>query len=298
MRRRRQLVDHVGVLASDLELAADELARAGFRLTDPVSLMKPGPDGMTLVPSGGRQRTIMLDQGYLEIQTIKDSATGHPLAKRAKRYSGAHLLAFATRDAAATARRWRSVGLVVGPVQRWRRATSTGREADFSFVIIDEATTPSAMIIATQHHTPRRIRPPGVTVHPNGARRLVEVLVVAAVARDGWDRFERLVGSAPIADGGDGMRFVGSRDTVSVGGSRWLISRSPIPPPSPDSVAGVVLAVEDVDRFVRWLRPTAIDHGELDGVRWFRLPAAGLVVGAVPDEDVSPCASPGSAVGR
>jgi hypothetical protein len=282
------------VLASDLEVAAAELARSGFRLTDPVPLMKPGPDGITLVPSGGRQRTIMFDRGYLEIQTIEVAASGHPLAKRARRYSGAHLLAFATRDAAATARRWSSAGLDVGQVQRWRRATSTGREAEFSFVIADEATTPAAMIIATQHHTPRRIRPPGVTNHRNGARRLVEVLVVATAVHDARDRFERLVGSAPIADGRDGIRFVGGRDSLSVGGPRWLTSRSPIPPPSQDSIAGVVLAVDDLDHFVRSLRSTAIDGGELGAVRWFRLPGSGLVVGAVLDEDVQPCASPGS----
>lgn len=280
------LVDHVGALVTALGDTSDRLHRAGFRTTPAVDLLRPDDDG-EMVPSGGRQRCVMLHRGYLEIQAIEDPHRPHPLRDRALRYQGWHVLALRTADAAGFGAVARAGGVPVGGVQRWRRPTATaGAEAEFSFVVVEPDRTPEALVIATQHHTPDLVRPTGCTDQPNGALAVAEVLVVTADPGDVADRYRRLTGRAGVDDGSGGHRFTGGADAVTVGDHDWLTRRCPVRPPGPDALAAVVLTVADVDRFARHLglAPT-IDHGVRAGVRWFQLAGTALVVGAVPEEE-------------
>ena len=248
--------------------------------------MRPGSDLATMVESGGRQRCVMFKRGYVEIQQIEGKAFDHPLAERVHRYQGLHVLALATADAAATAQRWASQGLSDGEIHRWGRpAGGAGGFAEFSFVVAHEAATPSALVIATEHHDPDLIRPPGSVEHPNGAEALRECLVSASEPNFAAGNYAALTGVSPEDDGFGGRQFGDGQGSLTVGSTDWVRRRIPFGPAAPDCLVAAVLSVDDAIRFARNVSSAGgIALGVRGGVEWFSLPETGFVLGAVQED--------------
>ena len=276
-------VDHVGGVVPDLAAASATLDQAGFSLTFPASLMRPGRDRATMVESGGRQRCVMFKRGYVEIQQIEGNALDHPLAERVHRYQGLHVLALATADAAATAQRWASRGLSDGKLHRWGRpAGGAGGFAEFSFVVAHKAATPSALVIATEHHDPDLIRPAGSVEHPSRIEALHECLVSASDPGLATGTYAALTGVDPEDDGFGGRQFGDGQCSLTVGSPDWVRRRIPLDPVAPDCIAAAVLSVADATRFAGNVSSAGgIALGSRGGVEWFSLSEIGLVLGAV-----------------
>jgi len=245
--------------------------------------MRPGHDRATMVASGGRQRCVMFKRGYVEVQQIEAKALDHPLAERAHRYRGLHVLALATADAAATAQRWASHGLSDGEIHRWGRPTGgTGGFAEFSFVIAHEAATPSALVIATEHHDPDLIRPAASVRHPNGAEALHECLVSVSDPSFATGTYEALTGVSPEDDGFGGHQFGDGHGSLTVGSPDWVRRRLPVDPAAPDCIVAAVLSVADAAHFAANVDSAGgIALGGRGGVEWFFLSATGFVLGVV-----------------
>ena len=245
--------------------------------------MRPGRDRATTVESGGRQRCVMFKRGYVEIQQIEGNALDHPLAERVHRYQGLHVLALATADAAATAQRWASRDCLTensiggGGLQE----VQAGSQSSHS-VVAHKAATPSALVIATEHHDPDLIRPPGSVEHPNGVAALHECLVSASNPNFATGTYAALTGVNPEDDGFGGQQFGEGQGSLTVGSPDWVRRRIPLDPAAPDCIAAAVLSVADATRFAGNVSSAGgIALGSRGGMEWFSLSEIGLVLGAV-----------------
>lgn len=245
--------DHVGVLVRDLDAAAARLEALGFRLTAPAAHAAEGGR------PGSVQRSLMLRSGYLEIQSIADLDGPHPLAPAARRFFGAHILAFGVDDPETARRTVLARGLPVGEVLRWSRPVAeSGAEARFTFFAAPYDPADGAFLCWVRQETPDVVRPPALLDHPNGVLALDGVVI----ATDGpADRLlERFAACGGIPDGHGGVRLRGGRVVVA--------GRSALP-------EAVARAPWPADPFVAMLTATATDPDDIGR----RAAAAGVAVG-------------------
>ena len=85
-------LDHVGVVGHDLAALAAQYERLGFTLTP------------RALAGGGRiaNRCAMLRQGYLELMALAPGGSSATVARMLARHAGAHIIALAVDDEAAT----------------------------------------------------------------------------------------------------------------------------------------------------------------------------------------------------
>jgi hypothetical protein len=194
-------LDHVGFVAPRLDALRATFVRLGFAPTEPAALQAVDASGRT-VALGQSSAHVVFERGYLELSEVHTRDPSHHLAHYASRYDGAHILALATADAAA-ARAAAVAGCVdVGPLQTATRRVDYGAapgDARFSWFMASASASPEALVCVVEHLTPERIFQPEVQRHPNGARALTRVCVVAAAAADLDRRFGAL--GKPSGDG-------------------------------------------------------------------------------------------------
>jgi catechol 2,3-dioxygenase-like lactoylglutathione lyase family enzyme len=249
--------DHVGVLVRDLDAAAARLEALGFRLTAPAAHAAEGGR------PGSVQRSLMLRSGYLEIQAIADIDGPHPLAPAARRFFGAHILAFGVDEPEAARRTVLARGLPVGDVLRWSRPVAeSGAEARFSFFAAAYDPADGAFLCWVRQETPDVVRPPALLDHPNGVLALDGVVI----ATDGppGRLIDRLAACGGIPDGRGGVRLRGGRVVVA--------GRAALP-------AAVAQAAWPADPFVAILTATATDPDDVVGRAMAAGVAAGVAVG-------------------
>src|ERR1700677_872182 len=94
-------LDHVGVVGHDLAALAAQYERLGFALTP------------RALAGGGRiaNRCAMLRQGYLELMALAPGGSSATLTRVLARHAGAHIIALAIQDTAATIARLRLAGI-------------------------------------------------------------------------------------------------------------------------------------------------------------------------------------------
>lgn len=164
-------LDHIGLIVPDLERSCDLLGRLGFRQTRRAEHTRSNARGET-VPAGSAQRSIMLQQGYVETMQITDMQAGHPLTAAAAQRTGLHILALGTMDASATHAELARRGLTLSPLRDWSRPVRedgvTGL-AEFRFFDTPWAAGDPSYVCWVQHRTPELMRPAQLLEHPNGA---------------------------------------------------------------------------------------------------------------------------------
>jgi catechol 2,3-dioxygenase-like lactoylglutathione lyase family enzyme len=169
-------IDHAVVMVRDLDAAAASWKRLGFTLS---------PRGTHSAHMGTGNYTMMLDPDYIELLGVL-APTEHNAPARAmlERHEGIERVAFTAVDAAAGAEEIRVRGLApVGPTDFERPVTMPDgglSAAKFRTFLWPNAEAPAAMrIFACQHKTRETVWIPELMKHPNGAKRLRQILLVA-----------------------------------------------------------------------------------------------------------------------
>jgi catechol 2,3-dioxygenase-like lactoylglutathione lyase family enzyme len=170
-------IDHAVVVVRNLDAAAQSWRRLGFTLS---------PRGVHSAKMGSGNYTIMLDSDYIELlgvllETEHNAPTRAFLAKRGE---GVERIAFTALDAAAGAEEIRARGYEpLGPTDFERPVTlPDGRQSAAKFSIFQWplAEAPGGLrIFACQHKTRESVWIPELMKHANGARGLMEALVVS-----------------------------------------------------------------------------------------------------------------------
>lgn len=192
-------LDHVAHWVPDLDAAAAQLERLGFRLTPYTEHANSTAPGEPIRPAGSANRCIMLREGYLEILTpTADTAIGRELRAGISRYVGVHLAAFSCTDAEAQRARLVAAGFDQRPVVDLRRETelADGTRGTLRFTVIRPV--PGVMaegrIQFLSHHTPDMLWEERWLQHPNTVERLSELVVCIAAPDEAAARFERYLG--------------------------------------------------------------------------------------------------------
>jgi hypothetical protein len=200
----------------------------------------------------------MLRRGYLELIGITDPAYAGRLRQDLARYEGLHIIAFGTPDANRTAEELRVAGIDVKPPRMLERSIAhDGATALARFEIVDfpETAVPEIYGFAIHHATPDLLWEPPLLEHPNGAERLEGVIIAVDQPADFGARLSRLLGVAPSEQ--RIMTFDLAAGQVRVVDRKWIASTIGETPEVP-WVAGLTLAVADLDRAAEVLRDGAV----------------------------------------
>jgi hypothetical protein len=190
-------LDHVAHFVGDAEAASGALARAGFAPT-PISIqVNPDPAGGAPSPTGTGNVTCMLDRGYLEVLfKTADTPLGQELDAAMARYHGVHLAAFAVADVVATHARLAQSGFRMQPLVAMQRPVETEAGEDiaaFSVVRVAPVEMPEGRIQALMHRTEHAVWQPRWLSHPNGARGLIDIVIVEGDVEEASRRFRRFL---------------------------------------------------------------------------------------------------------
>jgi catechol 2,3-dioxygenase-like lactoylglutathione lyase family enzyme len=198
-------LDHVVVIVRDLDAAATNWARLGFKVST---------RGVHSAHMGTANHTLMLDNDYLELMGIvaptdRNAPTRALLEKR----EGIERAAFTTIDAAAgiAALHARGMTEAIGPTDFSRPVDlADGRRTEAKFATFQwplEERPGGLRIFACQHFTRDAVWLPELTGHPNGAHRIDHVEMLSADPDMAAAHMSRLI-DMPILSETDGARRV------------------------------------------------------------------------------------------
>src|SRR5882672_11151597 len=186
-------LDHVGHFVPDREAASHAFVRCGFAPT-PVSV-QVNPDG-TLTGTGNI--CAMFARGYVEVLfKTADTPLAAEIDLSMARYGGVHLAAFAVADAGKAHARLGAAGLVLRPLVSMQRPvdTETGpATAAFTVARVERGAMAEGRIQTLTHHSEDTVWQKRWLAHPNGARGLASVVIVAADVDEAAARFALFTG--------------------------------------------------------------------------------------------------------
>jgi len=186
-------LDHVGHFVPDREAASHAFLRCGFAPT-PVSV-QVNPDG-TLTGTGNI--CAMLARGYVEVLfKTADTPLAAEIDLSMARYGGVHLAAFAVADAGKAHTRLGAAGFALRPLVSMQRPvdTETGpATAAFTVARVERGAMAEGRIQILTHHTEDAVWQKRWLAHPNGARALASVVIVAPDVEEASARFARFTG--------------------------------------------------------------------------------------------------------
>ena len=208
-------IDHAVVMVKDLDKAAENWKRLGFIVS---------PRGTHSPHMGSGNYTIMLDPDYMELLGVL-TPTEHNAPARAfleKRGEGIERVAFTAVDSIAGAEEIRARGYPpVGPTDFERPVTmpdGTLSAAKFRTFQWPTAEAPGGVrIFACQHKTRETVWIPELMKHANGAKRLLQVLIVSPEPAKDAAHMSRMIdrdvkteadGAIAVPSGSDRADFV------------------------------------------------------------------------------------------
>jgi len=199
----KRAIDHLVLAVRDLEAARATYARLGFTLTP-----------QARHPFGTQNSLVQLQGNFLELLAIGDPAAIPPAAPGHFRFAefnreflakreGMSMLVFASMDARRDRRELLERGLqTYEPFDFERKARlPDGGEATvgFSLAFVTEPRMPDAAFFVCQQHAPQHFWKSEYQHHPNGARAVVEVTMLASDPAGYVEFFRRLVEPAAVA---------------------------------------------------------------------------------------------------
>ncbi|MGQ0652051.1 MAG: VOC family protein [Betaproteobacteria bacterium] len=247
-------LDHVAHFVPDLDAAARVLEKLGLSVTPASAQAVEGK------PAGTSNRTVMLEEGYLEIlaPTTKpplDTPNAARVREYTSRFVGVHLACFGTPDAESEHRRLAAHGFEPPPLVELSRRLDDGAEVRFKVVRAGDK-MPEGRVQYVEHLAPEVIWRDAF-VNP---LKLAAVLVVADDAVAVAARWARFAGLIPYADA-DGVRLDTARGSVLVR------KRYPWRTPPGPAIAGYALAASHPERLLArcsaaGLAPKAYANGD------------------------------------
>ena len=285
-------LDHLVICVRDLAQAALDWQRLGFNLT---------PTGVH--PFGTSNRLAMFANNFLELLAVTDPAAVPPAAPGRFSFAahnqdflgsaeGMSMLALHSADAHADAARFKAGHIGdYAPFDFGRDAVLPGggtARVAFSLAFATDPAMPGiAFFTCQQRHPPELFWKPDYQRHPNGALRVIEVVMSAPEPAEHRDFLERLTEST--AELARGQLTVGERgDRITVLGPQEIARRLPglTGEPSPRFCAARV-AVTDLDATARVLKNNGAEF-EVTGAVLLIPPAAshGLALEFVQQETI------------
>jgi glyoxalase-like protein len=254
-------VDHVVVVARNLDAAAAQWGKLGFTIS---------PRGTHSPQMGTANYTIMLGEDYLELlgvlaATEQNKPTRDLLARR----EGIERTAFTTDDAAAGAAELQRRGLTpLGPVHFGRPVDlPDGRKSEARFNVfrwpLNE--NPGGMrIFACQHLTRDAVWIPELQRHANGAQRIVAIEILSTDPQQAAAHMSRLI-DEPVAaaDGTWRVRSGGKRADFLFYDAPTFATRYPDAVragTAPEGAVAIVLETSDLAAATRALGTSCVAH--------------------------------------
>ena len=198
-------LDHVAHFVPDLGAAARRLESVGLKVTPESAQVVEGK------PAGTANRTVMLEEGYLEILgTVGDTPNAARVRERIARFVGVHLACFGTPDAEAEHRRLADHGFEPPPVVDLARTLENGKQVRFKVVRTGDK-MPEGRVQYVEHLTPEVIWREGWI----NAFRLTNIFVYAENPVEVAARWARFAGLIPWPSE-DGVVMETARGTVVV----------------------------------------------------------------------------------
>lgn len=231
------MLDHVGIVVSDLDRTATRFREWGFRLTRKAEHTRRVNRG-AFVSAGSSQHSIMLNEGYLELVSVTDPTAGHPLAGAGLEAEGAVIIALGSPDAEATFHRLRRLGVAVNPPVRWQRFVDEPALrglATFAFFTLPAEATPEGLVIVVEHLTPELIRPPDACQHANGATRLLGLVFWSDRPNETAERYAAWCGVTARRERGGW--------TIPLRDQQIVVRPRPMARPGPTEVREIVVEV-------------------------------------------------------
>lgn len=165
-------IDHVGIVVRNLGPTIEWFERRGFLVSAPAELLNA--DGE---PAGQLSAYCVFENGYVAINA-PILGTGNPLAPYLALGEGIHVLALRSKSAKADYRKLAAGGLAAAKPQRASRGFSF--DGDLSRVRFNwfplAPVIPGLLISVIEQLTSLNVLSPNQAQHPNGARRLHDVL--------------------------------------------------------------------------------------------------------------------------
>jgi catechol 2,3-dioxygenase-like lactoylglutathione lyase family enzyme len=252
-------LDHAGILVRDLDAAAAQFRRLGFKLTE------RGYHTLPATASGERPRVgtgnncAMLRRGYVELIGVTDPSYQGRMREDLKLYEGLHLIAFGTSDAKAAAEDVRAAGFAAEGPRIMERPIEEDL-ARFEIVDFPPNTLAGSHLFAIHHATPDLLWKPELMEHPNTAERLDAVVIAVEDPKRLTDRLARLLSATPspgtLSLTAGEIRFV---DTA------WLAAHVPGRSPALPFIAGLTLGVRDLDATADWLSTSGVSFAHFEG---------------------------------
>jgi catechol 2,3-dioxygenase-like lactoylglutathione lyase family enzyme len=206
-------LDHVGLVAPELDALVARYRALGFSPTEPRPLLRFDPATGASLPIGQSSAHVVFESGYVELTQIDSASSDHHLAPWVHRHFGLHILALGVDDITAAHERCTSAGVPVRAPARASRAVEYGSrhgEARFEWFMLEPAASPEGLLCLVRHETPGLVHQREVESHPNGAVALEGVYIVT-VEPQGVERLLAIVAGARHAGAG----------TIEFGG-RWI----------------------------------------------------------------------------
>ena len=265
-------IDHLVLCVNDLDRARAFYERLGFTLTPKAQQ-----------PFGTANHLAQMQGSFLELLAVAD-ANGVPVAGPGQfsfgafnaeflsRRQGMSMLVFPSDDARKDQRTFAHRGLdTYEPFDFSRKARlPDGGEVtvSFSLAFVTHPRAPDAAFFACQQHTPQYFWKPEYQRHANGARTVVEVLMVDDVPARLADFFGRLLDPDAVAIDSKCLRITLDGGAITVLDPRQAQARcAEIELGDMNEgprLVGFGVAVEDVDRVVAILQRGGIPFHRMD----------------------------------
>jgi hypothetical protein len=285
-------IDHLVICVRDLAQAALDWRTLGFNLT---------PTGVH--PFGTSNRLAMFGNNFLELLAVTDAAAVPPAAPGRFSFAahnrdflataeGMSLLALHSADAHADAARFRANQIgAYAPFDFGRDAVLPGgatARIEFSLAFATDPAMPGiAFFTCQQRHPPELFWKPEYQRHPNGALRVIEVVMSAPEPAKHRGFLERITESA--AERWTWSLTVGERgDRITVLGPSEMAHRLPgLAGDTSPRFCAARLAVTDLDATKRALKNNGVDF-QVTGAVLLIPPAAshGLALEFVEQETI------------
>lgn len=213
-------IDHLVLAVRDLDAARQAYRRFGFTTTP-----------RALHPWGTANSLIQMQGNFLELleitepDKIPEPKAGHFsfgdfIGEFLARREGFAMLVFESADARADREDFLAQGLATyAPFDFERQATlpdGTQATVGFSLAYVTDPRMPEAGFFVCQQHAPEFFWKPEFQRHANGARRVGEVIMVAAEPAALAEHFEKLQGPGSVLVGDNALIVNTARGRVSV----------------------------------------------------------------------------------
>ncbi len=255
-------LDHTIVLVRNLDLAEQQYARLGFRLT-------PRGGHPTL---GTANHTIMLGHDYFELLSVLErSPANDRWATTLDRREGFAGMALGTADARGARDTLIDRGLDLPPVVDFARPVglATGFvEARFTVAHLPPEASPALPAFFCQQHTREFVWRPEWQRHPNTAFGIAGMTVLHPDPETAAVGYERLLGRARIHPHPGGVALSLGRTQLILVGPTYATARlgaAAVPDPTVIVPLGFTVAVHDLDAAKRCLNTEGVPFRRFGG---------------------------------